>query len=213
MRAQEYLDSLPGSEQRGVNKFLKGLGETSCPISVIETHLVKFSPSEWASVYFQGIRWNSSPRNDAVSEDAKVGRSKMFPVKIRWWRGGPGMWRKESCARACVGSGQEHPWSRLDTHFVKMGGRSHCRAFTVVKGSLCLGQNALQRKFWQSSIRIPQILMFCILVYSTNMQMTPRMATINLSIPCIFYRSYYKYSSTTSSPAGGFSPNLYGHRT
>lgn len=46
MRAQEYLDSLPGSEQRGVNKFLKGLGETSCPISVIETHLVKFSPSE-----------------------------------------------------------------------------------------------------------------------------------------------------------------------
>ncbi|TNN00371.1 hypothetical protein fugu_011617 [Takifugu bimaculatus] len=26
MRAQEYLDSLPGSEQRGVNKFLKGLG-------------------------------------------------------------------------------------------------------------------------------------------------------------------------------------------
>lgn len=29
VRAQEYLDSLPGSEQRGVNKFLKGLGETS----------------------------------------------------------------------------------------------------------------------------------------------------------------------------------------
>lgn len=28
VRAQEYLDSLPGSEQRGVNKFLKGLGET-----------------------------------------------------------------------------------------------------------------------------------------------------------------------------------------
>uniref|UniRef100_A0A673BDL6 UDENN domain-containing protein n=1 Tax=Sphaeramia orbicularis TaxID=375764 RepID=A0A673BDL6_9TELE len=27
VRAQEYLDSLPGSEQRGVNKFLKGLGE------------------------------------------------------------------------------------------------------------------------------------------------------------------------------------------
>uniref|UniRef100_A0A8D3C2T8 UDENN domain-containing protein n=1 Tax=Scophthalmus maximus TaxID=52904 RepID=A0A8D3C2T8_SCOMX len=26
VRAQEYLDSLPGSEQRGVNKFLKGLG-------------------------------------------------------------------------------------------------------------------------------------------------------------------------------------------
>uniref|UniRef100_A0A8C7ZD78 UDENN domain-containing protein n=1 Tax=Oryzias sinensis TaxID=183150 RepID=A0A8C7ZD78_9TELE len=26
IRAQEYLDSLPGSEQRGVNKFLKGLG-------------------------------------------------------------------------------------------------------------------------------------------------------------------------------------------
>lgn len=31
VRAQEYLDSLPGSEQRGVNKFLKGLGKTySC---------------------------------------------------------------------------------------------------------------------------------------------------------------------------------------
>lgn len=30
VRAQEYLDSLPGSEQRGVNKFLKGLGETHC---------------------------------------------------------------------------------------------------------------------------------------------------------------------------------------
>uniref|UniRef100_A0A3B3BMW2 DENN domain containing 2A n=1 Tax=Oryzias melastigma TaxID=30732 RepID=A0A3B3BMW2_ORYME len=27
IRAQEYLDSLPGSEQRGVNKFLKGLGK------------------------------------------------------------------------------------------------------------------------------------------------------------------------------------------
>lgn len=27
VRAQEYLDSLPGSEQRGVNKFLKGLGK------------------------------------------------------------------------------------------------------------------------------------------------------------------------------------------
>lgn len=26
VRAQEYLDSMPGSEQRGVNKFLKGLG-------------------------------------------------------------------------------------------------------------------------------------------------------------------------------------------
>lgn len=33
VRAQEYLDSLPGSEQRGVNKFLKGLGETSCSTS------------------------------------------------------------------------------------------------------------------------------------------------------------------------------------
>lgn len=32
MRAQEYLDSLPGSEQRGVNKFLKGLGETLLPV-------------------------------------------------------------------------------------------------------------------------------------------------------------------------------------
>lgn len=30
MRAQEYLDSLPGSEERGVNKFLKGLGEAYC---------------------------------------------------------------------------------------------------------------------------------------------------------------------------------------
>lgn len=30
VRAQEYLDSLPGSEQRGVNKFLKGLGEIYC---------------------------------------------------------------------------------------------------------------------------------------------------------------------------------------
>uniref|UniRef100_A0AAZ3R6G2 UDENN domain-containing protein n=1 Tax=Oncorhynchus tshawytscha TaxID=74940 RepID=A0AAZ3R6G2_ONCTS len=27
VRSQDYLDSLPGSEQRGVNKFLKGLGE------------------------------------------------------------------------------------------------------------------------------------------------------------------------------------------
>lgn len=33
VRAQEYLDSLPGSEQRGVNKFLKGLGEASCSTS------------------------------------------------------------------------------------------------------------------------------------------------------------------------------------
>lgn len=33
VRAQEYLDSLPGSEQRGVNKFLKGLGEGSCSTS------------------------------------------------------------------------------------------------------------------------------------------------------------------------------------
>lgn len=29
MRAQDYLDSLPGSENRGVNKFLKGLGNVS----------------------------------------------------------------------------------------------------------------------------------------------------------------------------------------
>lgn len=34
VRAQEYLDSLPGSEQRGVNKFLKGLGEASCSTSI-----------------------------------------------------------------------------------------------------------------------------------------------------------------------------------
>uniref|UniRef100_A0A669E0N3 DENN domain containing 2A n=1 Tax=Oreochromis niloticus TaxID=8128 RepID=A0A669E0N3_ORENI len=33
VRAQEYLDSLPGSEQRGVNKFLKGLGESLCTAS------------------------------------------------------------------------------------------------------------------------------------------------------------------------------------
>lgn len=33
VRAQEYLDSLPGSEQRGVNKFLKGLGEAFCSAS------------------------------------------------------------------------------------------------------------------------------------------------------------------------------------
>lgn len=33
VRAQEYLDSLPGSEQRGVNKFLKGLGESHCTAS------------------------------------------------------------------------------------------------------------------------------------------------------------------------------------
>ncbi|XP_037538956.1 DENN domain-containing protein 2A [Nematolebias whitei] len=26
VRAQEYLESLPGSKQRGVNKFLKGMG-------------------------------------------------------------------------------------------------------------------------------------------------------------------------------------------
>ena len=32
VRAQEYLDSLPGSEQRAVNKFLKGLlGNLSAP--------------------------------------------------------------------------------------------------------------------------------------------------------------------------------------
>lgn len=27
IRAQDYLDSLPGIENRGVNKFLKGLGK------------------------------------------------------------------------------------------------------------------------------------------------------------------------------------------
>lgn len=181
MRAQEYLDSLPGSEQRGVNKFLKGLGETSCSISVIETHLIKFFQSEWASVYLQGIRWNSSPRNDAVSEDTKVGRSKMFAVKIRWWRGGPGTWHKEGCVRACVASGKEDSWSRLDIHFVKMGGDHTVAPLLWWRVHLAWVTTALQRKVWQSSIRIPQILMFCILVYSTNMQMTPRMATINLS--------------------------------
>lgn len=29
IRAQDYLDSLPGIENRGVNKFLKGLGKSS----------------------------------------------------------------------------------------------------------------------------------------------------------------------------------------
>uniref|UniRef100_A0A8C9YU15 DENN domain containing 2A n=1 Tax=Sander lucioperca TaxID=283035 RepID=A0A8C9YU15_SANLU len=38
VRAQEYLDSLPGSEQRGVNKFLKGLGEIYCMASLNQSN-------------------------------------------------------------------------------------------------------------------------------------------------------------------------------
>lgn len=53
VRAQEYLDSLPGSEQRGVNKFLKGLGETFCTTSVIfskwfsQLYLYMLSDPQW----------------------------------------------------------------------------------------------------------------------------------------------------------------------
>ena len=75
VRAQEYLDSLPGSEHRGVNKFLKGLGETSCSAS---TPLINQSVSTilWSflclnlhvCLFFQETRWNSFPRNDSLSQ-------------------------------------------------------------------------------------------------------------------------------------------------
>lgn len=34
VRAQDYLDSLPGAEHRGVNKFLKGLGKLSSTFQI-----------------------------------------------------------------------------------------------------------------------------------------------------------------------------------
>lgn len=137
MRAQEYLDSLPGSEQRGVNKFLKGLGKNSCSIV---TYFITFSLSEWASVYFQGIRWNSSPRNDADSgcqswKKQDVCRNDRM-MKRRPW----------AVTCVCFGFGKEDSWSRPDTHFVKMGERSHCCTIAVVKGSLSLDQNCSSKK-------------------------------------------------------------------
>lgn len=39
VRAQDYLDSLPGAENRGVNKFLKGLGTfLLLPVALKEAH-------------------------------------------------------------------------------------------------------------------------------------------------------------------------------
>lgn len=55
---------------------------------------------------------------------------------------------------------------------MKMGERSHCCALTVVKCSLSLDQNC-SLKSDRLLYRIPQILMFCILGYSTAVQMMP----------------------------------------
>lgn len=45
VRAQDYLDSLPGAENRGVNKFLKGLGRC---LKKKKTSTTRFFPTDYS---------------------------------------------------------------------------------------------------------------------------------------------------------------------
>ncbi|KAJ8380467.1 hypothetical protein SKAU_G00012450 [Synaphobranchus kaupii] len=78
VRAQDYLDSLPGSEHRGVNKFLKGLGSlpgiphlvgvTHCP-SPAHTSPAPSSPGLPPSLSTTSAAWVPAPSPGGASDD------------------------------------------------------------------------------------------------------------------------------------------------
>lgn len=68
VRAQDYLDSLPGAEHRGVNKFLKGLGKLSSTFQIKK--LKRFFLTVWLetsywmkALFLQETKWNFFPKS------------------------------------------------------------------------------------------------------------------------------------------------------
>lgn len=107
VRAQEYLDSLPGSKQRGVNKFLKGMGEIYCTAAVnlispsLQNHQFSFFFSQFFSSpylififcrfdllllllfsFFQEAGWSFFPK-DETWEAVTAGHTRWTPSTWR----------------------------------------------------------------------------------------------------------------------------------
>lgn len=127
---------------------------------------------------FQGTRWNSFRRNDALSQNEEVGKSKMFAAIIKWWRGACRTWCREGRARGCV------CWVWKRRSLKKTGLTLWGKAHTVVPCLLWRAhslwtKNSSLKKSLVVFCQNPQILMFHMLMCSTRIhvcEMRPGMA-------------------------------------